>query len=117
MSWRCGLSRKSATYTHLLWITYQQFQSIDAQVRKGEKATLIIFEKEYDVEPDPAEQDDDVRTMSSRVAHPFPVSRRIARRMTSVGVRRRCETTLRSTPICSPSMGRKSSRAIRIIMP
>ena len=54
MSWRCGLSRKSATYTHSLWITYQQFQSIDAQVRKGEKATLIIFEKEYDVEPDPA---------------------------------------------------------------
>jgi len=39
-------------YTHSLWGTYKQFQSLDAQVRKGEKAALVIFYKEYDVEPD-----------------------------------------------------------------
>jgi antirestriction protein ArdC len=40
-------------YTHSLWGTYKQFQSLDAQVRKGEKAALVIFYKEYDAEPDP----------------------------------------------------------------
>ena len=41
--------------------TYKQFQSLDARVRKGEKAALVIFYKEYDVEPDSEQEKDDGR--------------------------------------------------------
>lgn len=43
-----------AEYTHGLWGTYRQWQDRGAQVRKGEKSSLIIFYK--DIEPD--DQDD-----------------------------------------------------------
>jgi antirestriction protein ArdC len=39
-----------------LWGTYRQWQSLDAQVRKGEKASLVVFYKQLEVEP---EADDD----------------------------------------------------------
>lgn len=52
-----------------------------------------------------------------RQHHPFPVSRRIARRITSVGTPIRYEMMLRSIPMFAPSIGRKNKRAIRIIMP
>lgn len=40
-------------YTAPLWATFRQWQSIDAQVRKGEKASLVIFYKEFETETDP----------------------------------------------------------------
>jgi antirestriction protein ArdC len=41
-----------------LWATYKQWQSIDAQVRKDEKATMVVFYKEYQGEPDPGDESD-----------------------------------------------------------
>src|SRR5262245_29066035 len=39
-----------AGYGAPVWGTYRQFHELGAQVRKGEKASLVIFFKEYDVE-------------------------------------------------------------------
>jgi antirestriction protein ArdC len=61
-------------YTHSLWGTYKQFQSLDAQVRKGERAALVIFYKEYDVDPDPQQQDDDGRRRVARASWVFNVA-------------------------------------------
>ena len=40
-------------YSAPMWGTYRQWTEIGAQVRKGEKSTLVVFYKEYDSEPDP----------------------------------------------------------------
>jgi antirestriction protein ArdC len=74
MSSRCGRPRRSDAYTHSLWGTYKQFQSLDAQVRKGEKAALVIFYKEYDVEPDPQHEDDDGRRRVAKASWVFNVA-------------------------------------------
>lgn len=47
-------------YETSLWGTYRQWQSLDAQVRKGEKASLVVFYKQLDVEPE-GEKDDGKR--------------------------------------------------------
>lgn len=39
-------------YETSLWGTYRQWQSLDAQVRKGEKASLVVFYKQLAVEPE-----------------------------------------------------------------
>jgi antirestriction protein ArdC len=54
-----------ASYPVSLWGTYRQWQELGAQVRKGEKAALVIFYKQYEVEPDPA---DDIDNGQRRVA-------------------------------------------------
>lgn len=46
-----------------VWGTYKQWQAREAQVRKGEKASLVVFYKEYDIEPE-----DDADTGKRRVA-------------------------------------------------
>lgn len=61
-------------YPHSLWGTYKQFQALDAQVRKGEKAALVVFYKEYDVTPDPQQQDDDGKRHVARASFVFNVA-------------------------------------------
>jgi antirestriction protein ArdC len=61
-------------YTHSLWGTYKQFQSLDAQVRKGEKASLIVFYKEFDVAPDPQQEHDDGRRRVAKASWVFNVA-------------------------------------------
>jgi len=61
-------------YPNSLWGTYKQFQSLDAQVRKGEKATLVVFYKEYDAEPDPQQIDDDGKRRVARASYVFNVA-------------------------------------------
>jgi antirestriction protein ArdC len=61
-------------YKHSLWGTYKQFQSLEAQVRKGEKASLVIFYKEFDVEPDPKDENDDGRRHVARASWVFNVA-------------------------------------------
>ncbi len=39
--------------------TYKQWQEAGCQVRRGEKASLVVFYKEYDVDPDPESDGDD----------------------------------------------------------
>ncbi|MCB2052358.1 MAG: DUF1738 domain-containing protein, partial [Novosphingobium sp.] len=45
-------------YATSLWGTYRQWQSLDAQVRKGEKASLVVFYKQLEVDPDPEDDAD-----------------------------------------------------------
>jgi antirestriction protein ArdC len=61
-------------YTHSPWGTYKQFQSLDVQVRKGEKAALVIFYKEYDAEPDPELEHDDGRRRVAKASWVFNVA-------------------------------------------
>lgn len=44
-------------YEHAYWGTYKQWAEKGAQVRKGEKSSLIIFYKELEIENDDGEKD------------------------------------------------------------
>lgn len=46
-------------YEHPLWATYRQWQEAGGQVRKGEKAALVVFYKQFSTEPDPEQDHDD----------------------------------------------------------
>jgi antirestriction protein ArdC len=61
-------------YPHALWATYKQWQELGAQVRKGERSSLVVFFKEYDVEPDPQVEDDDGRRRVARHSSVFNVA-------------------------------------------
>lgn len=45
-------------FSHNLWGTYRQWQSAGAQVRKGEKGSLVVFYKEFTVTEEGGEADD-----------------------------------------------------------
>jgi antirestriction protein ArdC len=51
-------------YPHALWASYKQWQELGAQVRKGERSSIVVFYKEYDVEPDPQDDDDGKRRVA-----------------------------------------------------
>ncbi|WP_414462364.1 ArdC family protein [Hyphomicrobium sp. DY-1] len=57
-----------------LWATYKQWQSIDCQVRKGEKAALVIFYKEYSGKPDPDDDSDDGTRRVAKASYAFHCS-------------------------------------------
>jgi antirestriction protein ArdC len=65
---------EARSYPHSLWGTYKQFQSVEAQVRKGEKAALVVFYKEYDVEPDPQQEGDDGKRHVAKASFVFNVA-------------------------------------------
>jgi antirestriction protein ArdC len=46
-------------YASPLWATYKQWLELGAQVRKGEKSSLVVFYKSFKVEPDPNIEGDD----------------------------------------------------------
>lgn len=50
---------ETKAYNTSLWGTYRQWQGLDAQVRKGEKASLVVFYKQIEVDADPANEHDD----------------------------------------------------------
>ncbi len=54
-----------------IWATYRQWEELGAQVRKGEKATLVIFYKEYDAKPDPDDLEDNGRRRVARASSVF----------------------------------------------
>jgi antirestriction protein ArdC len=60
--WVAAASRAYATP---IWGTYRQWAEKGAQVRKGEKSSLVVFYREYETDPDPA---DDADTGKRRVA-------------------------------------------------
>jgi antirestriction protein ArdC len=47
------VAAETGGYPEPLWATYRQWRQLDAQVRKGEKASLVVFYKPYDADPDP----------------------------------------------------------------
>jgi antirestriction protein ArdC len=61
----------AASYTHPVWATYRQWQQLDAQVRQGERASLVVFYKQYDTDPDPENPDDDGKRRVARASWVF----------------------------------------------
>lgn len=58
-------------FTSPVWATYKQHQAMDAQVRKGAKAELVVFYKDYDVEPDASDENDDGKRRVARASYVF----------------------------------------------
>jgi antirestriction protein ArdC len=65
------VSAEVKRYTTPIWATYRQWSELGAQVRKGERSTLVVFYKEYDAEPDPGNADDDGKRRVARASYVF----------------------------------------------
>jgi antirestriction protein ArdC len=57
---------QAAGYSDDRWATYKQWGELGAQVRKGERSTLVVFFKEYE-----AEDGDDRRRFVARASYAF----------------------------------------------
>jgi antirestriction protein ArdC len=58
-------------YSAPIWATYRQWAELGAQVRKGEKSSLVIFYKDYDTDPEPENADDDGKRRFARASYVF----------------------------------------------
>jgi antirestriction protein ArdC len=58
-------------YERGLWATYRQWISLGAQVRKGERGSCVVFYKQYEVEPDQDDTDDDGLRRFARASFVF----------------------------------------------
>lgn len=58
-------------YERGLWATYRQWTALGAQVRKGERGSCVIFYKQYEVEPDQSDLDDDGKRRVARASFVF----------------------------------------------
>ena len=58
-------------YATPIWATYRQWAELGAQVRKGEKASLVVFYKEYETDPNPDDSDDDGKRRVARASYVF----------------------------------------------
>lgn len=58
-------------YSAPVWATYRQWSELGAQVRKGEKSSLVVFYKEYDTDPNPDDADDDGKRRVARASYVF----------------------------------------------
>lgn len=67
-------SAEANHYPVSLWASYKQWQSLNAQVRGGEKGTLIAFYKQFDVQPDPDREGDDGKRFVARASYVFNVA-------------------------------------------
>ncbi len=56
-----------------LFATYKQWQELDAQVRKGEKSSPIVFYKTYEVESNEPKSEEDDATRTIRMARGYHV--------------------------------------------
>ena len=65
------VAAQTADYTSPVWATYRQWQQLDAQVRQGEKASPVVFYKEYTTEPDPDDADDNGKRRVARASWVF----------------------------------------------
>lgn len=54
-----------------VWATYKQWTEKGCQVRRGEKAALVIFYKEYEAEPDADNPDDNGQRRVARASYVF----------------------------------------------
>lgn len=57
---------QNRSYSASIYATFKQWQQLGAQVRKGERGSLIVFYKSYDVEPNPEDEADDGRRLAAR---------------------------------------------------
>jgi antirestriction protein ArdC len=58
-------------YIAPIWGTYRQWAELGAQVRRGEKSSLIVFYREYDTDPDPETPDDTGKRRVARASFVF----------------------------------------------
>ena len=65
------VAAETAGYAAPVWATYRQWAEQGAQVRKGEKASIVIFYKQYTSEPDPDDEDDDGTRRVARASWVF----------------------------------------------
>lgn len=68
------VSAEVGGYSAPIWATYRQWSELGAQVRKGEKSSLVVFYKEYETEADPANADDDGKRRVARASNVFNVA-------------------------------------------
>lgn len=68
----CWCAVATRQYPTALFATFKQWQEIGAQVRAGEKGTLIVFYKQYEV--DPAGEDDDGKRLAVKHSYVFNAS-------------------------------------------
>jgi antirestriction protein ArdC len=61
-------------YSHSVWATYRQWSDLGAQVRKGEKASTVIFYKEFDVDVADDASGDDGKRRVARASSVFNVA-------------------------------------------
>ena len=67
-------SADAQDFGHGLWATYRQWQSLGAQVRKGEKASSIVFYKVFDkVDGKEAEEREGSARIFAQASHVFNV--------------------------------------------
>ena len=57
-----------------IWGTYRQWGELGAQVRKGEKSSLVVFYKEYETDPNPDDNQDDGKRRFARASYVFNAS-------------------------------------------
>ena len=58
-------------FPYAVWGTYKQWQEIGAQVRKGERSSLVVFYKEFEVAADPENGDDDGKRRLAKASFVF----------------------------------------------
>lgn len=61
-------------YPYAVWATYRQWAELGAQVRKGEKASTVVFYKEFAVDADPDDADDTGLRHVARASSVFNVA-------------------------------------------
>jgi antirestriction protein ArdC len=67
------VSAEAARYSRPLWGTYRQWAELGAQVRKGERASPVIFYKEFETTPNPDDAADDGKRRVARTSSVFNV--------------------------------------------
>jgi antirestriction protein ArdC len=61
-------------FTTPVWATYRQWSEVGAQVRSGEKSSLVVFYKEFEAQPDPEDASDDGKRRVARASCVFNAS-------------------------------------------
>ena len=64
-----GVRRGARLTPRPVWATYKQWAQLNAQVRKGEKSSLVVFYKEFDVGP--TDETDDGKRRVARASWVF----------------------------------------------
>lgn len=59
------------SYQLPIWATYKQWAELGCQVRKGEKSSPVIFYKEFEVDADPDDANDDGKRRMARASNVF----------------------------------------------
>jgi antirestriction protein ArdC len=58
-------------YAMPIWGTYRQWAEKGAQVRKGEKSSLVVFYREFETDPDPEDEHDTGKRRMARASFVF----------------------------------------------